>query len=137
MGESLDSQTVRQLQQEVKHSERVAILLSERKSNGQLSVHPYSKWYGGHWVLSILADLRYPPGDKSLIPLREQVYDWLFSKQHLEYTRGHEANAAPILKVGGLIRAHASMEGNAIYYLNALGLADDKTAILADRLVDW
>jgi hypothetical protein len=137
LGESLDSQSSIQLQEEIKHSERVALLLSERKSNGKLPVHPYSKWYGAHWVLSILADLRYPPGDKSLIALREQVYDWLFSKQHLEYMKGHEAHAEPIFKVRGITRAHASMEGNAVYYLNALELADDNTTALADRLVDW
>ena len=85
-----------------------------------------------YWLI-----LRYPPGDKSLIPLREQVYDWLLSKQHLEYVRGHEAYAGPVFKVRGLTRAHASMEGNAVYYLNALGLADDNTTTLADRLVDW
>jgi len=98
-------------------------------------VHPYSKWYGAHWVLSLLADLRYPPGDSSLVPLREQVYDWLFSEQHLEYMKGYEAQ--PIFEIRGLTRAHASMEGNALYYLNALGLADHRTQELADRLLEW
>jgi hypothetical protein len=137
LGQSLDSPTVRELQEKIKRSERIALLLSLRESNGQLPVHPYAKWFGAHWVLSILADLHYPPGDTSLIPLREQVYDWLFSKQHLEYTRGHEAYAGLVFKIRGLTRAHASMEGNTLYYLNALGLADDKTKVLADRLVDW
>lgn len=39
--------------------------------------HPYSKWYGAHWILVTLADLGYPPGDQGLVPLREQVYGWL------------------------------------------------------------
>jgi len=39
--------------------------------------------------------------------------------------------------VKGLVRAHASMEGNAIYYLHALGLADDKTTALEDRILAW
>jgi len=87
LGESIESRTAREIQQEVKRSERVRALLSERK-NGILPWHPYAKWYGAHWVLSALADLGYPSGDKSLIPLREQVYEWLFSKGHLEYVEG-------------------------------------------------
>jgi len=88
-------------------------------------------------VLAALADLRYPEGDKSLIPLREQVYSWLFSEQHLGYTKKHEIYGGPVAVVKGLVRAHASMEGNAIYYLHALGLADDKTTALEDRILAW
>jgi len=72
LGESIDSRTSWGIQEEVKRSERVRLLLSERK-NGTLPWHPYAKWYGAHWVLSALADLGYPSGDESLIPLREQV----------------------------------------------------------------
>jgi hypothetical protein len=136
LGESPSSKEVARLQKEVGRSKRVRLLLSERK-NGKIPYHPYAKWYGAHWVLSALADLRYPPEDKTLVPLREQVYEWLFSRQHLEYTRHHETYAGPIIKTRGLVRAHASMEGNAIYYLHALGLADERTHALADRLVEW
>jgi hypothetical protein len=136
LGESIRSRTAREIREEVKRSERVRLLLSERK-NGILPWHPYAKWYGAHWVLSALADLGYPSGDKSLIPLREQIYEWLFSKEHLEYVRRHEVFAGPVIKIRGFFRAHASMEGNTVYYLNALGLADDRTRMLADRLVEW
>ncbi len=136
LGESIGSRTAREIQEEVKRSERVRLLLSERK-NGILPWHPYAKWYGAHWVLSALADLGYPSGDKSLIPLREQVYEWLFSKGHLEYATRHETYAGPVIKIREFFRAHASMEGNAVYYLHALGLADDRTRMLADRLVEW
>ncbi len=136
LGESIRSRLLGELQEEVKRSERVRLLLSERK-NGVLPWHPYAKWYGAHWVLSVLADLGYPSGDKSLFPLREQVYEWLFSKGHLEYVRRHETFAGPIIKIRGSFRAHASMEGNAVYYLQTLGLADDRTRMLADRLVEW
>lgn len=136
LGESIDSRTSWGIQEEVKRSERVRLLLSERK-NGTLPWHPYAKWYGAHWVLSALADLGYPSGDESLIPLREQVYEWLFSQGHLEYFRRHETYAGPVIKIRGFFRAHASMEGNAVYYLHALGLADDRTRMLADRLVEW
>ena len=52
------------------------------RDDGKLTTHPYSKWHGAHWVLSLLADLGYPEGDNFLIPLREQVYNWLFSEKH-------------------------------------------------------
>jgi hypothetical protein len=134
--EPVESVVILEARQQVRHSERVHLLLSERK-NGILPWHPYAKWYGAHWVLATLADLGYPKTDKSLIPLREQVYDWLFSKGHLEYNKGHDTYAGPVFNIRGLFRAHASMEGNAIYYLSALGLSDDRTKILADRLVEW
>ena len=126
----------RALGAQIKDSARVRMLLSER-SNGVIPYHPYAKWFGAHWVLSTLADLRYPPGDRSLAPLREQVYEWLFSKAHMEYSKRHEVYAGPYKTVRGLARAHASMEGNAVYYLHALGLADGRTAELADRLAEW
>ena len=136
LGESLSDREAAESLERVKHSARVRRLLSERK-DGKIAYHPYSKWYGAHWVLASLADMRYPFGDKTLIPLREQVYEWLFSKQHLEYVKRHETYAGPVMSVRGLVRAHASMEGNTIYYLTELGLADERTDALADRLVEW
>jgi len=134
--EPLDSAANKLLQARVKDSERVKLLLSERR-DGIIPYHPYAKWFGAHWILSVLADLRYPPGDNSLVPLREQVYEWLFSKAHNQYARKPEPYAGPYVTVRGLVRAHASMEGNAVYYLHALGLADDRTTELADRLAEW
>ncbi len=135
LGESGSSKVV-ELQEEVRRSERVRLLLSERV-DGSLLCHPYAKWFGAHWVLAALADLGHPAGDRSLVPLREQVYGWLFSRGHMEYVRRHELYAGPYMAVRGLMRAHASMEGNAVYYLHALGLADDRTSALADRLLEW
>src|SRR5437667_11320692 len=70
------------LQAKIKSSQRAQRLLSERNAAGEIPFHPYAKWYGAHWVLVCLADLYYPPADETLIPLREQVYRWLFSKDH-------------------------------------------------------
>ncbi|MHB1481300.1 MAG: hypothetical protein ACYCXH_03150, partial [Bellilinea sp.] len=67
------------LQEIIRNSERVASLLSERNAEGRLPYHPYTKWVGAHWVLTILADMEYPAGDRNLIPLREQVYGYFFS----------------------------------------------------------
>ena len=131
-----DSSENERLREKVRGSERAKLLLSERR-NGLIPNHPYSKWFGAHWVLSALADLRYPKGDQSLVPLREQVYEWLFSKAHMEYSKRHDVYAGPYVTVRALVRAHASMEGNAVYYLHALGLADERTSELADRLAGW
>jgi hypothetical protein len=122
-----DSSVVRRLRQEIRSSARVRRLLSERDEEGAIPFHPYAKWYGAHWVLSSLADLGYPPGDSGLVPLREQVYAWLFG-------RNHEKR---IQAIDGRVRRCASQEGNALYYLLALGLADARTDELARRLCRW
>jgi hypothetical protein len=64
---------------EIRSSPRVLRLLSDRGDDGCIPFHPYAKWRGAHWVLALMAELGYPPGDRSLIPLREQVLEWLFS----------------------------------------------------------
>ena len=112
--------------EEVRQSARVRALLSERGADGTIPNHPYTKWNGAHWVLATLADLGYPAGDESLVPLREQVYGWLLSDYH-------ERRWVP--PVDGRSRMHASQEGNAIWALLTLGLADDGVERLVERLV--
>jgi hypothetical protein len=102
-------------------------LLSDRKADGRIPCHPYDKWFGAHWVLSILADLGYPEGDESLRPLMEQCYEWLLSKEHQKYIR----------MINSRVRRCASQEGNCIYYSLALGLSDDRTEELVARLLKW
>jgi hypothetical protein len=121
------SSEVRRLRDEIRASDRAQRLLSERDADGRIPFHPYAKWYGAHWVLSSLADLGYPPGDAGLVPLREQVYAWLFG-------RSHEKR---IQAIDGRVRRCASQEGNALYSLLALGLADARTDELAQRLSQW
>jgi hypothetical protein len=127
LGEKPNSTKIRKFQEEIKSSPRVKLLLSERGKNGEIPYHPYKKWYGTHWVLATLADIGYPAGDKSLIPLREQVLNWLFSEKHQEH----------IKLINGRTRRCASQEGNALYSLLTLGLADERTEELANRLVKW
>ena len=115
------------VREEIRSCDRVKKLLSERDEEGKIPYHPYDKWYGAHWILSLLADLKYPPGDKSLIPLREQVLGWLLSDRHKKY----------IKTINGRIRRCASQEGNAIYSLCALGIADDRVDELVKRLINW
>lgn len=122
-----DANDIRELQEKIRVSPRVRRLLSEREANGRIPFHPYAKWYGAHWVLAALADLDYPAGDERLIPLREQVYAWLFDKAH----------ARAIKVIAGRARRCASQEGNALHALLKLGLADERTEELARRLREW
>ena len=104
--EAASKAEVTELQEQIRRSPRVATLLSERKADGTISAHAYrAKWYGAHWVLVTLAELGYPAEDKTLIPLREQMLDWLFSDDYLN-TLG---------PVRGLPRLHGSIEGNALW----------------------
>lgn len=127
LGAEGESAEVTRIRSELKGSARVRLLLSETGADGRIPIHPYSKWRGAHWVLASLADLGYPPGDAALMPLREQVYGWLFSERH---ERG-------VRSIRGRVRRCASQEGNALHYLLTLGLADARTDELAARLVQW
>jgi hypothetical protein len=127
MGRSLKSTEIKKLQNEIKSSPRTKSLLSERDKDGKIPAHPYRKWYGAHWVLAMLADIGYPAGDESLVNLREQVYQWLFSDKHQK----------SIKTIDGRTRRCASQEGNAVFYLLTLSLADDRTEELARRLITW
>src|SRR5688572_22289955 len=73
LGEPADSRPLRRLREEIRRSPVVERLLSERGADGRIVDRPvYGKWRGAHWVLAALADLRYPPGDESLYPMRDQ-----------------------------------------------------------------
>lgn len=119
LGEPADAEPVRR-------SARVRALLSERGRDGTIPQHPYIKWSGAFWVLSILAELGHPTGDASLVPLREQVYGWLLSDYH------HKRWTRP---VDGLARIHATQEGYAIWSLLTLGIADEGIERLVARLL--
>lgn len=127
MGRKANASEIRHVQEEIRESPRVRQLLSERQADGQIPCHPYSKWNGAHWVLATLADLGYPSGDQNLIPLREQVYAWLLGESHRK----------GIKTIAGRVRRCASQEGNALYALLTLGLADERTEELAQGLIQW
>ena len=129
LDEDPDTPQLRRLQQEIKDGERVRQLLSEREASGKIPFHPYAKWYGAHWVLVMLAEMNYPAGDEELVPLRDQVYAWLFSEG-----RSH---ALKRYTKAGRIRMCASMEGNALFALLKLGLADERIGMLLERLLVW
>ena len=116
LGEDVQSAAVRRLQEEIRTSPRVQAMLSECDGRGQIPGHPYTKWDGAHWVLAALADIGYPPTDEDLIPLREQVLEWLLEDEH----------RCKIRAIDGRVRRCASQEGNALYALLQLGLADER-----------
>jgi hypothetical protein len=125
------------LRWEIRKSKRALALLSDRTPDGRTACHAYTKWTGAHWLLVTLADLGYPPGDRSLEPLRDQVLEWLLDPRRTARRQAsREAYLAPIMTIRGRARVHASLEGNALYALLALGLDDPRLDALADRLVE-
>lgn len=127
LGNDASLPEMRGLREQIRASERVRLLLSDRDPDGEIPYHPYAKWVGAHWVLATLADLDYPTGDDALIPLREQVLAWLLGPQH---TRSIKA-------IQGRVRRCASQEGNALWAMLSLGIADERADELAARLIGW
>ncbi len=133
------SSKIQKLREEIRASPRVHALLSERRKDGKIPVHPYGKWDGAHWVLAALAELGYPPNDQSLIPLRKQVNKWLLSSEHKEYTEArpykHHPPAVLLNQIKERPRIHGSMEGNAVWSQLILDLFNSNTGKLVERLV--
>jgi hypothetical protein len=127
LDDNRSSSEIQQARNNLVSSPIIKQLLINRDKEGRLPYHPYDKWFGAHWILSILADLGYPEGDESLKPLLDQCYSWLLSEEHVKYIRN----------INGRVRRCASQEGNCIYYSLALGLADERTDELAARLTKW
>ncbi len=129
------------LREAIRSSARARRLLAPRDRHGRMPA-VYSKYTGAHWVLADLADIGYPPGDASLIPLRDQVYEfWLDPDRTRERVVDREAAryksrpGVPVIQ--GRARRCASQEGNALYATLALGLADERANQLAANLIRW
>lgn len=138
-GEPENGPSVRRLSEEIRTSALVRSLLRLRDGDGRIITyphrgqsHPYQKWQGPHWTLVCLADLGYPPGDRSLLPMRDQFYDWLLAPSHL--TPPH---TLVIPGQENRVRRCGSQEGYAVWYSLRLGLADDRTETLVERLRAW
>src|SRR5262245_19281589 len=67
-----DAPDMRSLQEDVRNSARVKTLLARRDKNGRLvsGRSVYDKGPGAHRILATLADLGYPEGDNTLVPVR-------------------------------------------------------------------
>ncbi|HZM72774.1 MAG TPA: hypothetical protein VFC71_05305 [Candidatus Polarisedimenticolia bacterium] len=110
----------------------VSGLLSGQQPGGGFGGHPYAKWSGAHWRLVSLMDLAVSADlEAACRPMRaalEPVFEWLL----------HPGHNSTMPTINGLIRRHASMEGNALGVAVHLGLAADLRAeLLARALVDW
>lgn len=130
LGEPRDSKKAVSASMEVKNSPLVKKLLSEKPKNWHIprGVGIYDKWLGDHWVLSLLADLGYPKGDKELVPMMEHELGWLLGEHH-------EKNAIRV--INGLTRRCCSQEANAVYSLITLGIADERVETLVKRMLSW
>jgi hypothetical protein len=105
---------------------KVTALLSGQRGDGGFGVHPYRKWTGAHWRLVSLAELAVPPGEPRAAAAAGHVLAWLASP----------GRRVPV--IGGLARAHASIEGNALAACCRLGLAaDPRVRSLAGSLIAW
>ncbi len=117
---------------QIANSPMARALLRVFEQDAKTRHHTYRKWQGPHWTLTCLAMIDYPPADQALRPLVSQVHDWMFSKHFLEspLTENYPGQA-------DRVRHCASMDGNAIWYSVRLGLEEDRTRELVDRLIGW
>src|SRR5512140_2234322 len=121
------------LREQIRRSPLVTGLLSGREADGAIhNTHAYGKWQGPHWTLACLAEIGYPPGDRSLLPLWEQVWSWLDAERHFKFP-----STLVIPGQEERVRRCASQEGNAVWYMLKLGLADERVETLVGRLRQW
>jgi hypothetical protein len=117
-------------------SANVRRLLEHRRPDG--TIHPgsehhgYRKFQGAHWTMAALAELGYPRGDESLLPIADQIHEWLTSPAHLQPPSTQVLPGQP-----DRVRRCASQEGLAIWYLHELGLADERVDVLVSRLTEF
>ena len=143
LGESPSSKSIKALREKIRNSPRVKTLLSRRDTKGSLPCGSsvYAKWQGADWVMASLADIGYPPGDKTLFPARDRILDhWLGKHYYNEFEVDKKADAyqgegIPLMK--GRYRQHASQQGNALYFLTLLGIGDRRSDDLVERLLHW
>ncbi len=143
LGESPTSRAVRTLQREIRDSPRARRLLSGRDAAGRLGPvgNVYDKWSGALWVMASLADLGYPAGDRSLLPVRDQVLDhWLAPHYRAEFeattkAASYREKAVPVIR--GRHRRCASQHSNALASVVVLGLADSRADDLVALLLHW
>jgi hypothetical protein len=140
LDEDPHSKKIKTLQEEIRNSPRAKALIAGRDKRRVREAHVYAKWRGAHWTLAMLAEIGYPGGDESLLSMRDQVLDrWLDSSFYMEF----ESNSAGrkrdpgVPKIRGRYRRCGSQQGNALYSITRLGLADKRSDALAERLMHW
>ena len=121
---------IRDLRAAIATSPLARALLSGREADGTIRLYPYAKFQGPHWTLVSLALIDYPPGDPALSPLKRQVDSWLLGPSFDRPPRTVWYPEQP-----DRVRRCGSQEGNAIWAALRLGLEDDHTVGLVERLV--
>ncbi len=94
------------------------------KDETSKTYHVYTKFQGAHWLISILADIGYPKGDKILQSSINRVLKWLLGGKKR-------------LIIDGRRRFCASQEGNGLYSALQLGFYDERCDALAERLIHY
>jgi hypothetical protein len=69
VGEDPEARKVRELQEEIRTSPRAWALIAARDKRLVREAHVYATWRGAHWTLAMLAEIGYPAGDESLLPM--------------------------------------------------------------------
>ena len=93
-------------------------------------------------LLAALAEIGYPAGDESLLPMRNQILDvWLSERFYKEFdstrTVPKSRGAEGVPRIQGRYRRCGSQQGNALYSMTRLGLTDRRTDQLVERLLHW
>ena len=141
LGDDRRSKAMRALGEEIRRSPRVRALLSRRAQLGRAGTarQVYYKWQGLHWVLAALADLGYPEGDETLVPIRDRVVGfWTGPTYFHEFEAATSASSygkrgVPI--ISGRHRRCGSQQGNALRSVIALGIAGEGADVLVERLL--
>jgi hypothetical protein len=139
LGEEPRSREVLAVQEQIRPAARTRALLGGRGLHGD--VNPYAKWQGAHWVLTTLADVGYPAGDAALRPMSDRVVQfWLRDEFYAEFEATKKSQAyrrAGVPVMEGRYRRCASQQANALYAVVQLGLENDNTERLVERLLHW
>ena len=109
-----------------------AALLAHRGPDGRMPVHAYQKWQGPLWTFVCLAEIGHRRGDRSILPLRDQFREWLFSERHLQ-----PPHSLLIPGQEDRFRRCACQEGFQAWSEMRLGIADEATEELIRRLKRW
>jgi hypothetical protein len=131
-GLAADSAEAFELRSRIAGSPMARALLRCREQDEKTLHHVYRKWQGPHWTLVSLAMIGYPPGDEALRPLMSRIRDWVFSRHYLTppWTTIYPGQEDRVRRCG-------SQDGNAIWYSVVLGLEEEWTRELVDRLIGW
>jgi len=143
LGEDPSSNSIRELQNQIKESPLVRALLRERDASGRIAprISVYAKWQGAHWVMATLADIGYPAEDPGLEPVRDQLQEhWLASNFYTEFdapskSAAYRSAGVPVME--GRHRRCASQQSNALWSTLRLGLVNKRTHDIVERLLHW